>query len=479
MSHARMSRFALCLALLCVAAQSARALQLGETREQLVARHGAPGAEDHGRNLAAYFWEGWSAQLEFKDNVVRKLTYRRNWYLQEAEITSLLDSNGGASHWHETSGPNDLARQWARDDGASATCARVRPVSIVFQAAGLAAAYQQGPKVVVPATPGPAYTKAPTFPKMLGAPVEPELPIADPPPPASAVSSPPPLPKLPTAELEPETKPAAPVAPEPPPQPASEQKAAAEPPAPAATKDPHVLGYLLGSLVLLGALAAGGFFLLRRRSRPGETPKAKFQAIDSPSTAPNSIPALESLRTDQVELLIGEIFRREGYTIELSAGLNHEDGIDLMLRRESETTLVQCKYWKTARVSSREMREFYGTMAAGGAPHGILVTTGSFTPDATEFADGKGIQLIDGATLAAKITAVAKPGENLCTVSTWIDDFVAHARIFDPECPVCHGTMVIRNNRASGAPSWSCRGYPRCPGRREPRLDLLPSSAPH
>lgn len=480
MSHARMSRFALCLALLCVVAQSARALQLGETREQLLARHGAPGAEDHARNLAVYFWEGWSAQIEFQGNVVRKLTYRRNYYLQESEIASLLDSNGGASHWRETSTPDGLARQWTRDDGASATCGRVRPVSIVFQAAGLAAAYQQGPKVVIPATPSPTFTKAPTFPKPLSTAVEPELPVADPPPPAPPTLTQHALPKLQTAELEPEAKPApAPVAPEPKPEPTSEKKPAIEPPAAAATNGSPVLGYILSSLALLGAVAAAAFFFFKRQSRPGSTPRVKLDASDPSSAAPGSIPGLDSLRHDQVELLIGEIFRREGYTIELSAALNTDDGIDLMLRRDSETTLVQCKHWKAVRVSSREMREFYGAMAAGGAPHGILVTTGTFTPDAGEFAEGKGIELLDGAALAAKIAAVARPGENLAAVSTWIDEFVAHARIFDPECPVCRGTMVIHHNRASGAPSWNCRGYPRCPGRREPRLDLLPSSTPH
>ena len=206
-----MSRFALCLALLCLAAPCARALQLGETREQLLARHGAPGAEDHARNLAAYFWEGWSAQLEFENNVVRKLTYRRNWYLQDTEITSLLESNGGASHWRETSTPDAPARQWGRDDGASATCARTHPLSIVFQAAGLAATYQRGPKIVVPATPdpSPASAKAPTFPKMLGTVPEPELPEADPPSlPPQPVSAQRSLPKLQTTELEPEAKPA-------------------------------------------------------------------------------------------------------------------------------------------------------------------------------------------------------------------------------------------------------------------------------
>src|SRR5258708_3396439 len=115
---ARLPRIALCAALLCVLAPSARALQLGETRAQLVARHGNPGAEDHARNIALYSWEGWSAQVEFQGNVVSRLTYRRNWYLQEPEITSLLQANGGTARWKENSAPNAETRDWTRDDGA-------------------------------------------------------------------------------------------------------------------------------------------------------------------------------------------------------------------------------------------------------------------------------------------------------------------------------------------------------------------------
>jgi restriction system protein len=476
-----MPRYALCLALFCVAAQSARAMQLGETKEHLLAQHGAPGAEDHARNLAAYFWEGWSAQLEFEGNVVRKLTYRRNWYLQESEITSLLESNGGASHWREISDSKALARQWTRDDGASATCARTRPLSIVFQAAGLAAAYQQGPKVIVPGTPGPAAAKTSTFPKALSAVPEPDLPVADVPPPTSSLVPPPQaLPKLQASELAPEAKPAPAVEPVPAPVATSENKPGIEPPTAATpAKESHTVGYILGSILLLGTLGGGGFYFLKRQPRPGKSLSMKARTPVSSGNTADAGPGLGSLRNDQVELLIGEIFRREGYTIELSAAVNTEDGIDLMLRRDSETTLVQCKHWKAPRVTAREVREFYGTMAAGGTPRGIFVTTGMFTPDATSFAPDKGIELIDGAALAAKIAAVAKPGENLCAVSSWIEDFTAHARIFDPECPTCHGTMIIHHNRASGAPSWNCRSYPRCPGRREPRLDLLPAPATH
>jgi restriction system protein len=183
------------------------------------------------------------------------------------------------------------------------------------------------------------------------------------------------------------------------------------------------------------------------------------------------------LRADQFELLVAEIFRRQGYTVELSAAMGSEDGIDLTLRRDSETIIVQCKHRNTAEVGVGEIGEFSAAMISCGAPRGVLVTTGEFTAEGRVLAAGQGIDLMDGAALSESITATAKPGEDLSAISSWIEEFVAHARIFDPECPMCQGTMVIRHNRASGAPSWACRGYPRCPGRREPRLDLLPAPA--
>ena len=159
--------------------------------------------------------------------------------------------------------------------------------------------------------------------------------------------------------------------------------------------------------------------------------------------------------------------------MEISAGLDADGGLDLTLRRDSETFLVQCKYWKVSRLAERELREFYGTMAATGAPQGIIATLGTFSRDAQTFAAEKGIELLDRAALEQRIEAASRPGENLCEVAGWIDEFVSHSRIFDPECPVCNGAMVIRQSRTGGAASWGCRSYPRCPGKREPRQDLL------
>lgn len=479
----------------------ARALQIGETQAQIRARHGAPGAEDRGKKLAMYYWEGWSAQLEFKGDAVHKLTYKRSWYLQESEIAGLLHSNGGATRWREVTPQGGATRQWTRDDGATATCATDRPLVMTFQGAPPPRPAAAAPTVVVPAN--PQASSSPTiYPKMLGASAEPEpalkledSPLAEPAKkePAPAPPAPRALPKLAAEEINPDPAPviappareAKPVEPPADPAPSAEASEDSADEADAVNREPDSsslpYGWIAGVVLLLGA-AGGAFYFLKIKGRQTMT-TSDSQPTILPA-APGGVdvvtvttPAIDALRPDQFELLVGEIFRRAGYTVEISAATAQGDSIDLTLRRDAETILVQCKHWKTSRVTEREVREFYGTMTGNGAPRGIFVTAGSFSRDAREFAEGKGIDLMDRAALEESTAAIARPGENFCGITDWVEEFAANARIFDPECPICQGTMVVRHNRASGAPYWSCRNHPRCPGRREPRRDLLPMIA--
>ncbi len=454
----------------------AQALQLGESRAQTIARHGGPGAEDRG--VAIYFWDGWSAELEYEKDAVRKLIYRRHTNLREAEIAALLQSNGGFARWRERTTSGDSTRTWVRDDGAVAKCPTLRPMMMTFQGGEpLSAASGPKPTVVVKA---PASSVPPAFPKLLGSGPTPE---------PAAISTLNPLPKLQAEELGVEVNPptaGSETAVEPPPAPADPEESTTSPASTAlAASEPDARGgSVFGWLAaFVAAIAGGGLFLMKRKTGPVVAEKvesARPLARRSEAKAAVTVtPALDTLRRDQCDLLVGEIFRREGYTVELSAAAAQDDGIDLTLRRDGETILVQCKHWNTARVSEREVREFHGAMMENGAPRGVFVTTGSVTRDAVEFAEARQIDLMDRAALEECTAAVARPGENFCTISEWIGEFSAHSRIFDPECPICQGSMVIRHNRTTGAASWNCRNHPRCPGRREPRLDLLAVAAAH
>ena len=433
-----------------------------------------------------YFWPGWSAQAEFKDGVACRLTYRRNSYLGDGEIQSLLQANGGVTRWRETTARGAKARLWYRDDGANAQCAADRPTGMVFHGSReltpsesilnesfLKFAAPENPTAVAPAKAGGRSAVREPMILSNAAPGQ-TLDGLGRPDSWLAAGASRPAEEMKVSQASTETI-------------ATPQPASSVPPAPSLL--PTVAPTLAESRGMFGlilfasaALAVIGLMVKMARTkkapRAPAAPRSPAEASPPPLTTASAPPpaGVETLRWDQFELLVGEIFRRQGYAVELSAALGADGGIDLMLRRDGECIPVQCKHWKTSKVAAREMREFYGTMTDAAAPRGIFVTTGSFTRDAREFATGQAIELLDGSALDRQIAAVRRPEENLFDVLSWIDDFTASARIFDPECPFCRGAMVIRHNRSSGAAFWGCTTYPRCAGKRDPRTDLLTAS---
>ncbi len=485
MVFVRSSSLLLCTLFIVLGTALSQALQLGESEAQITARHGAPAVEDHGRRLAVYFWTGWSAQAEFKDGVVNRLTYRRNTYLTEGEIQSLLQANGGVARWQETSVRGDKARLWSREDGANAQCVADRPTGMVFHGSReltpseailnesfLKFSAPESATMVVPVqTAGQATTSDPVILSNATpepSPRQPALTIAT----AEEVTS------AATTEAVAAPKPAAPA-------PLSEVPGGPTPPPLAAPTVPPAEGRGLFALIAFTSLALGAIVCVTKVARTKKSTAAPRKPNSTPdSTTPplavTSTPAavgFDTLRWDQLELFVGEIFRRQGYAVELSAALGADGGTDLMLRRDGENIPVQCKHWKTSKVGDRELREFYAAMADTASPRGVIVTTGSFTREAREFAAGKAIELLDGAALDQQIAAIRRPEENIFDVLSWIDDFTAGARIFDPECPFCRGAMTVRQNRSTGAAFWGCTAYPRCAGKRDPRTDLLTTSA--
>jgi hypothetical protein len=382
MPFLRLPRFALRLALLLALTQSASALQLGETRAQLVLRHGPPNDEDHARNLATYFWDGWSAQLEFHGSTVGRITYKRDWYLQDEQIASLLEANGGAGRWTEISGPSDKNRLWARDDGAAASCMRFRPLNIVFESGPESGGPPTGPKGAAQASPSPATSSAADAP---GQPVAEPVPVA------------PSVPAAPeSTATEPITHPV-----DPPKSTPERQSVAVAPATPGLAFAPAA-----ALLVVLGGIA---LYLFKRRPYPVKARPAAASAMAPPRPIAGRAPDRRELNSGQLESLITGMFRHEGYRVELSAAAGSENGFDLTLRRDSETVLVQCQHGKFAQVGDSDVRNFLHAITAAGASRGILLTTGEFTDGARRFADGHGVGLLDGIALKDRLAANPTP----------------------------------------------------------------------
>lgn len=170
-----------------------------------------------------------------------------------------------------------------------------------------------------------------------------------------------------------------------------------------------------------------------------------------------SIGKIRDLTWRQFESYVGEAFRRQGYSVvETPAG--PDGGVDLVLRKDGEKTYVQCKHWKSYKVSVDKVRALLGSMAAGGANRGVLVTTGSFTSSAVQFGREHGIKLINGEDLNYLIRV--SPGQNVL-IPDPVEDRV--------NCPVCNSAMVKRTARRgknAGQQFWGCSKFPACKGTR-------------
>jgi restriction system protein len=186
----------------------------------------------------------------------------------------------------------------------------------------------------------------------------------------------------------------------------------------------------------------------------------------------------------EFEALVGEFFRREGYSVVAQGGAGPDGGVDVLLKKGSDRYLVQCKHWRALRVGVQPVRELYGVMAAQRVAGGFVVTSGGFTEEADRFAAGREIKLIDGQALQRGIrkqanahlatTGVAHRLEAVESV-TVLPESVKPVMPASISCPLCQATMVLRQTRQGATPSrrfWGCSSYAKtkCRGTRE----LLP-----
>ena len=103
----------------------------------------------------------------------------------------------------------------------------------------------------------------------------------------------------------------------------------------------------------------------------------------------------------RVEHLLADYYRREGYAVEHCGtggrAARFDGGVDLRLRRDGETILVQCKHWNAYQVPHNDVHQLLGIMVNERATGAIVVTSGEFTRAAIEAATRHGhVQLVDG-----------------------------------------------------------------------------------
>ena len=211
-------------------------------------------------------------------------------------------------------------------------------------------------------------------------------------------------------------------------------------------------------LILFGLLALGSFFMgfSRRRLVDQQT------GVDS----------LRNTSWKQFEFLVAEAFRRQGWQVDFSLGGGADGGVDLVLRREGRTALVQCKQWKARSVGASVVRELFGLMVAEDTDEAIIVTSGHFTREAEAFAEDKPIRLIDGPELLALVQSV-RGGTGDSPVVAGVPPSTINQELSTPQnapaCPQCTKPMLLRTARRganAGKQFWGCSTYPNCSGTR-------------
>lgn len=222
------------------------------------------------------------------------------------------------------------------------------------------------------------------------------------------------------------------------------------------------------------------------------------QRVTGSSTGPVSDPSkssvaagqdwLRQLDWRQFEELVGATYRLQGYVV-LPTSPGADGGIDLILTRGNERIFVQCKHWKAWQVGAPVIRELFGLVVANRAARGIVVTSGTFSREAIEFARQTGTELLDGPAVLALVASgnATRPVER-SQPNPYVQAFIppAGASLASdttssvPVCPVCLAPMILHKARRgpqAGSLFWGCSRYPGCRGTREaaPGTQLPPT----
>ncbi len=177
---------------------------------------------------------------------------------------------------------------------------------------------------------------------------------------------------------------------------------------------------------------------------------------------------IADLTWKQFEGYLAEYFRRHGATVTYRGGSSPDGGVDLVVDDTSGRRIVQAKHWKARSVGVVPLRALWGVLNDERADGAVCVASGTFTPDAIEFARGKRFELINGEQLA-RLVAEVKGAPALTTpASVTPAGSPAPAGAAQPAeaCPQCgEGVLerkLARRGTNAGSCFLSCSRFPNC-----------------
>ena len=133
----------------------------------------------------------------------------------------------------------------------------------------------------------------------------------------------------------------------------------------------------------------------------------EFVRIQQALLTARDVESLRLLTPGDFEALVAAYFRQYGYKVR-HTGRTGDHGVDLVVYTPDQGKwIVQCKRWKGS-LGEPLVRDLYGAMFHENASRAFLMTTGTYSAAALEWAQGKPITLYDGEGLVRLIKRVQK-----------------------------------------------------------------------
>ena len=182
---------------------------------------------------------------------------------------------------------------------------------------------------------------------------------------------------------------------------------------------------------------------------------------------------LKAVPWHEFERLAAAYYEDTGYSVVHTGTAGPDGGYDLVLRKDGERILVQCKKFTREDIGVQTLREFFGVVIAQGAHRGIFITTSGFTPAAMAFGLSQAtLELISGlrfAQMVEHLRAGVPPLPGYASPGTPAQQ-LSSDQAETPCCPRCASRMVVRKAKRGPNPGqrfWACPQYPACHGTRQ------------
>lgn len=210
---------------------------------------------------------------------------------------------------------------------------------------------------------------------------------------------------------------------------------------------------LILTVLAVAVFAATAYFLISRELAVRRARQAGF--LDKIT--------LRQMSWQDYSLLVNDYFVREGYLV-FERPMH---GADFELRKGERRWLVSCGHWRAAKVDEKAVRELFQIIAARSAYGGFLLSCGTISTAARQFASGKNIELIGGDRLVSMMEEAQRGEDVTASRHDAVDEGATVPRRVIL-CPLCGRSMVKKTERTPEGTKeyFGCSRAPACKGRR-------------